>query len=120
MNGFKSFANNFTKILTILILIALFISSCRVNKHISCGANNHFQIDYSNSVEKPIKYINANTLSDSVKNFEVKISNSHGGRYQITSQIEKSQDSIIVFTQINDMSNCKSDTTLYFSTHEFY
>ena len=37
------------KILTILIFIALFIGSCKVNKHT--------QIDYSNSAKKPITYI---------------------------------------------------------------
>ena len=66
-----------------------------------------------------LKSVKTNILNDSINNFEVRIINSHGGKYQISSQIEKSQDSTTVFTQIIDMSNWKSDTILYFSTQEF-
>jgi len=101
----------FFKELTSVIFLVIFVSSCKVNKHA--------QIDYSNSAKEPIEYIKANILNDSVNKFKIRIINSHGGRYQINSQVKKKQDSVIVFSQIYDMSEKKSDTIFYFSISEF-
>ena len=58
-------------------------------------------------------------MNDSVNKFEVKIIDIHGGRYQISSQIEKSQDSITVFSQIINMSEKKTDTIFHYSINDF-
>lgn len=98
------------KILQILAILVLTFS-CQIKKVI--------QTDYSESAAKPIELIKSKVLDHEIVKLEIEIINSHGGRYQLNANIEKSNDTIKISTNINDMAGIKSDTLLKFSIEEF-
>ena len=91
-----------TKLKIIIVLVLL--SSCKTGKSL--------KPDYSESAYEPILFIK-NEVEKNQNIFEVKIKNSHGGNYVLTSKVNVEKDSIRLNNNIsNNFYGTQSDTTL--------
>ncbi|MEP0006834.1 MAG: hypothetical protein ABJ387_14180 [Balneola sp.] len=76
------------------------------------------QTDYSKTAAEPIKLL-LNIIEDGFSDsIDVEIVNRHNGIYQMNSSIEKTENGFKILTQINDMTNTNSNTSVTFSKDE--
>ena len=75
--------------------------------------------DYSMSALKPLQAIEAYLESDTINFFIVEIINTHGGRYEVISNIEKTRQGIKLETRTKNSSDQESDTIMYFQRQAF-
>jgi hypothetical protein len=76
------------------------------------------QTDYSKSAAEPIKLLLSLIEDDSSDKIDVEIVNKHNGTYQMNSLIEKTNSGYKILTQINDMTNTDSKTSVTLSRDE--
>lgn len=76
------------------------------------------QTDYSKSAEEPIKLLLSLLNDDSSDKIDVEIVNRHNGTYLMNSLIEKTVSGYKILTQINDMTNTDSKTSVTLSRDE--
>lgn len=85
----------------------------------SCASTNVGRPTYSDSVNKTIQLIKSKIIEEDFKTINVKIVNSHNGRYYLNSRIVKESDNLSILTNIKDMSGVESDTLIIFKMTEF-